>query len=81
MTLNVLIFGKRSCLYTYIFPGTAGITEAAQCSSVLPAADAAAADQQRSTPQPGCCATGLDNSVNHVMQKEKFVQKKKKDLI
>jgi len=51
-----------------MFPGSAGITEAAQCSSVFPAADAAAADQQRATPQPGCCATGLANSVSHVMQ-------------
>lgn len=55
-----------------IFPGTAGITEAAQCSSVLPAADAAAADQQCSTPQPGRCATGLDNSDNFLFQKMLF---------
>lgn len=40
-------------------PGPAGVTEAAQCRSVLPAADAAAADQQRSTAaEPGSCATG-----------------------
>lgn len=39
-------------------PGPAGVTEAAKCSSVLPAADAAAADQQRTAAEPGSRATG-----------------------
>ena len=40
--------------------GPAGATEAAQRSSVLSAADAAAADQQRAAAKPGCSATGND---------------------
>lgn len=51
---SVFIFGRL-----LLPPGPAGVTEAAQCRSVLPAADAAAADQQRSTAaEPGSCATG-----------------------
>ena len=39
-------------------PGPAGVTEAAECSAVLPAADAATADQQRPAAEPGSRATG-----------------------
>lgn len=38
--------------------GSASTAETAKCSSVLPAAYAAAADQQCPTAQLGCCATG-----------------------
>ena len=42
----------------FLPPGPAGVTEAAQRGSVLPAADAAAADQQRPAAEPGSCAAG-----------------------
>lgn len=58
-------FLQMLCPFSFIFtplllpPGPAGITKAAKCRSVLPAADAAAADQQCCpAAEPGCCATG-----------------------
>lgn len=49
-TLCLELWEMQLSVLLNMFPGTAGVTEAAQCSSVLPATDAAAADQQRSTP-------------------------------
>lgn len=56
-------------------PGSSGTAKTAECSSVLPTAHAAAANQQCPTPQPGCCATGN----NGILQKQ-GLQKKKVSL-
>lgn len=45
-------------MYVCVCLGTPSTTEAAERSSVLSAAHAAAADQQRPTPELGCCTTG-----------------------
>lgn len=47
----------------HLRPGAAGVTAAAQCGAVLPAADAAAADQQRAVPEPGSRAAGKSTQV------------------
>lgn len=57
-TLSPLVFQINHLPFLLLSAGSAGITAAAKCRSVLPAADAAAADQQRPAAEPGGCATG-----------------------
>lgn len=57
-TLSHLVFQINPLPFLLLSAGSAGITAAAKCRSVLPAADAAAADQQRPAAEPGSCATG-----------------------
>lgn len=51
-------------LFLSLPSGPPSVAAAAERSSVLPAADAAAADQQRSTAEPGGCATGKGVSMS-----------------
>lgn len=55
---SCLVFQIGPLLFRLLPSGSPGVAAAAERSSVLPAADAAAADQQRSVAEPGCCATG-----------------------
>lgn len=70
--MSVFIFLSHCCnlpfqtgpLLLYSLPsGSTGIAAAAERSSVFPAADAAAADQQCSAAEPGRRATGKGVSV------------------
>lgn len=59
-------------LFLSLPSGSPGVAAAAQRSSVLPAADAAAADQQRSAAEPGRCATGKGASTVFFLTLEFF---------
>ncbi len=60
--------------------GSPSTTETAKCSSVLPAAHAAAADQQCPTPQLGCCATGNQNYDKKMQTAQKYGTQKHYNL-
>lgn len=63
-------------MYVCLFLGFAGTAETAKCSTVLPAAYAAAADQQCPTAQLGCRATGNQSYEIKIQSVQKYGKSK-----